>query len=51
MKYRNLGKWGLKVSEVALGSWVTQLAGSDAQEKANGQRRAGESQRDGERGV
>ena len=34
MKYRNLGKWGLKVSEVALGSWVTQLAGSDAQEKA-----------------
>ena len=47
MKYRNLGKWGLKVSEVALGSWVTQLAGSDAQEK----RRTGEGQGDGERGV
>lgn len=31
MKYRNLGKWGLKVSEVALGSWVTDLAGSQAE--------------------
>lgn len=31
MKYRNLGKWGLKVSEVALGSWVTDLAGTDAE--------------------
>ncbi len=31
MNYRNLGKWGLKVSEVALGSWVTNLAGTDAQ--------------------
>lgn len=25
MKYRNLGKWGLKVSEIALGSWMTEL--------------------------
>lgn len=25
MKYRNLGKWGLKVSEVALGSWMTDV--------------------------
>lgn len=31
MKYRNLGKWGLKVSEVALGSWVTDLAGTQAE--------------------
>ena len=23
MKYRHLGKWGVKVSEVALGSWLT----------------------------
>lgn len=30
MNYRNLGKWGLKVSEVALGSWMTNLAGSNA---------------------
>ncbi len=34
MKYRNVGKWGLKVSEVALGSWVTDLSGSDAEEVA-----------------
>ncbi len=34
MKYRNLGKWGLKVSEVALGSWVTKLAGTQAEEIA-----------------
>ena len=34
MNYRNLGKWGLKVSEVALGSWVTDLAGVQAQELA-----------------
>lgn len=34
MNYRNLGKWGLKVSEVALGSWVTDLAGAQAQELA-----------------
>ena len=30
MNYRNLGKWGLKVSEVSLGSWVTDLAGTQA---------------------
>lgn len=30
MKYRNLGKWGLKVSEVALGSWMTNLGDKDA---------------------
>lgn len=30
MNYRNLGKWGLKVSEVGIGSWMTDLAGSDA---------------------
>lgn len=34
MKYRNLGKWGLKVSEIALGSWVTNLAGTDAEATA-----------------
>lgn len=28
MQYRNLGKWGLKVSEIALGSWVTKLEGA-----------------------
>ncbi|MDE7372623.1 MAG: aldo/keto reductase family protein, partial [Clostridia bacterium] len=31
MKYRNLGKYGLKVSEIALGSWVTNLAGTQAE--------------------
>ncbi len=25
MHYRKLGKWGLKVSEISLGSWMTQL--------------------------
>ena len=34
MKYRNLGKWGLKVSEIALGSWVTKLSGTQAEETA-----------------
>lgn len=34
MKYRNLGKWGLKVSEVALGSWLTDLSGSAAEQIA-----------------
>ena len=34
MKYRNLGKWGLKVSEIALGSWMTDLSGSSAAETA-----------------
>lgn len=27
MKYRSVGKSGLKISEVALGSWVTDLKG------------------------
>lgn len=30
MKYRNLGKWGLKVSEVSLGSWMTNLHGTES---------------------
>ena len=30
MNYRNVGKWGLKVSEVALGSWMTNLNGGNA---------------------
>ncbi len=34
MKYRNLGKWGLKVSEIALGSWVTDLSGTAAESVA-----------------
>lgn len=34
MKYRNLGKWGLKVSEIALGSWVTNLSNAAALETA-----------------
>lgn len=34
MKYRNLGKWGLKVSEIALGSWVTNLSDAAALETA-----------------
>ena len=29
MKYRNVGKSGLKVSEIAVGSWMTDLAGVD----------------------
>ena len=29
MKYRNVGKSGLKVSEIAIGSWMTDLGGSD----------------------
>ncbi len=29
MKYRNVGKSGLKVSEIALGSWMTDLRGSE----------------------
>lgn len=28
MKYRNLGKAGLKISEISLGSWMTDLKGS-----------------------
>lgn len=34
MHYRNLGKWGLKVSEIALGSWVTKLTGTEAEQVA-----------------
>ena len=34
MHYRNLGKWGLKLSEIALGSWVTDLKGTQAREIA-----------------
>lgn len=30
MKYRKLGKWGLKVSEIALGSWMTNVADQSA---------------------
>lgn len=29
MKYRNVGKSGLKVSEIAVGSWMTDLQGSE----------------------
>jgi aryl-alcohol dehydrogenase-like predicted oxidoreductase len=29
MKYRKLGKWGLKVSQIALGSWMTDITSSD----------------------
>ncbi|MDF2870465.1 MAG: aldo/keto reductase [Anaerocolumna sp.] len=29
MEYRNLGKWGLKVSEISVGSWMTDLKGSN----------------------
>ena len=34
MKYRNVGKSGLKISEIALGSWMTDLKGSSQEEKA-----------------
>lgn len=34
MKYRNVGKSGLKVSEIALGSWMTDLSGSSRVEVA-----------------
>lgn len=30
MKYRNVGKSGLKVSEISVGSWMTELRGSEA---------------------
>ena len=30
MNYRKVGKWGLKVSEIALGSWMTDLKGKKA---------------------
>ncbi|NMN00028.1 voltage-gated potassium channel [Bifidobacterium sp. DSM 109958] len=34
MQYRNVGKSGLKVSEIALGSWVTQLTDAEQVERA-----------------
>lgn len=34
MKYRNVGKSGLKVSEIAVGSWMTDLNGSEKAEIA-----------------
>lgn len=34
MKYRNMGKWGLKLSEIALGSWMTALTTAEAREIA-----------------
>lgn len=34
MRYRNVGKSGLKVSEVSLGSWMTDLKGSEKYEIA-----------------
>ncbi len=34
MEYRNLGKWGLKVSEIALGSWMTDVQTSEAVDTA-----------------
>ena len=34
MKYRNVGKSGLKVSEISLGSWMTNLQGSAMQDVA-----------------
>ena len=34
MQYRNVGKSGLKISEIALGSWVTDLKGTAAEDVA-----------------
>ena len=34
MKYRNVGKAGIKVSEIALGSWMTDLKGSSEEDVA-----------------
>ncbi|MFC6253315.1 aldo/keto reductase family protein [Secundilactobacillus hailunensis] len=34
MKYRNLGKQGLRVSEIALGSWMTDVSNLDKQDLA-----------------
>lgn len=36
MEYRNLGKWGLKVSQIALGSWMTRLASEQQVTEAAG---------------
>jgi len=35
MKYRNLGASGLKVSEVALGSWITRCGNIRARKNAS----------------
>lgn len=35
MKYRNLGKQGLKVSELALGSWMTDVSSASKQDLAD----------------
>lgn len=34
MKYRNVGKAGIKVSEISLGSWMTDLRGQAEQDVA-----------------
>lgn len=34
MNYRKVGKWGLKVSDISLGSWMTDLKGSNDVELA-----------------
>ena len=34
MKYRNVGKAGIKVSEIALGSWMTDLRGTAQEDTA-----------------
>lgn len=34
MKYRNVGKAGIKISEIALGSWMTDLQGSSQEDTA-----------------
>ncbi len=34
MKYRGMGKWGLKLSEIALGSWMTALGSAEERELA-----------------
>ena len=34
MIYRKLGKWGLKVSEISLGSWMTNVGNTHAVEVA-----------------
>lgn len=34
MNYRNMGKWGLKLSEIAVGSWMTNVRGTQEAETA-----------------
>lgn len=31
MRYRNLGKYGIKVSELSIGSWMTDVSNIEAQ--------------------